>query len=226
MRGGLVPPRRDRPGNWLDDQDSSPPGSRSSRAISTERRRSSASSLSVYAAITPPEVASGGRRSVPDPCLAAERELTIGPPALVDGPGMTVDANDSRRPACAQGPRRARRRRFRNPRSRISEGRGLRMNRLHDVHNRQEVQRTVKQGERRPLAPRVERGSGCKLLAALDIGGGQCPERARDLRETEVREMARFERGEPAATVVLWCPTHGMRNPDRPAGVRQIDVLS
>ena len=67
----------------------------------------------------------------------------------------------------------------------------------------QQVQRPVEKRERSPLAFRVERSASRKFLTPLDIGGGQCPECARDFREAEVREMARFERREPPVDAIV-----------------------
>lgn len=63
----------------------------------------------------------------------------------------------------------------------------------HDVRDRQEVQRAIEESEGRALALRVECYPGGKLLAALDIRGGQCAQRASDFGETEVGQMPRLE---------------------------------
>ena len=66
------------------------------------------------------------------------------------------------------------------------------------------MQRTVEQGERRPLAGTRERGPVDELGTALDIGRRQGAQRARHLGERELREMSRAELVDPATERVVY----------------------
>ena len=76
---------------------------------------------------------------------------------------------------------------------------------IDDVREQQIVERTVEQREGRALAGARERRAFRELLPPLDVGGRQRAQRARHFGKRQLREMLRFERGDPAGeSIVGW----------------------
>ena len=137
-------------------------------------------------------------RDITLPGASVDTEHSIGPPCFRDGPGMPIDTRDRRRSAAGHRPRCSRcpcsTAEIENPRRR----RSVRLEGAHDEIRREKVKRRVEERESGPLARAVERAVH-PGLAALDIGRRQRAERARDLRDAEIREVSRLESGQPAA---------------------------
>jgi hypothetical protein len=71
-----------------------------------------------------------------------------------------------------------------------------------DVRDEQMVKRSVEEGERGALSAPGERRAVDQRVAALDVGGRQRAQRARNLPKRELAEMFPFERGEPGGECV------------------------
>jgi hypothetical protein len=66
-----------------------------------------------------------------------------------------------------------------------------------DAVDGEEVQRSVEEGEGGTLPRAVQRRALGDLVPPLDVGRGQCPQRACHLGDAQVRQMPRFECLEP-----------------------------
>ena len=60
------------------------------------------------------------------------------------------------------------------------------------------MERSVEECECRALAGAAERAAIGERVPPLDVRRRQCAERSRNLRERDIGEMPRLERGEPA----------------------------
>ena len=132
-----------------------------------------------------------------------EIERAIGPRRFTERPRMAIDPDDARRRGAGAGPCGTRRA---GPAAKIDERRGCRRRageRIHDVLKEQIMERAVEERERGPLAGAGERGAVGERLSPFHVGGRQCTERARHLREPKVREVSRLKRCDPMVEAVV-----------------------
>src|SRR6185369_1174713 len=119
-----------------------------------------------------------------------------------DRPWMDVETDDARRRRHGRRPRRTCRA---GAASEIDQRRYAvegRRQLANDVRDEQMVQRSVEEGERCALSAAGQRRAVDQRVAALDVGGRQRAQRARDFPKRELAEMFRFERGEPGSEYV------------------------
>ena len=197
--GGVVPPRRDRPGDGLDNEQPRTAG----RCLEQLHLDGAAVSVAqLVEGIGRDGRAGRSERGKPlqiaDPGVPVQVQIAVGAPAFVHRPGMTIDSENRRslvraqRPCGSGDPGAA-------PKvDDVGRGGAAASHGAHDMGDGQQVKRAVKQRECRALAGGGEGGAGGKFLAALNICGRQCPERACDFGNAEIGEMTRFKLRQPA----------------------------
>jgi hypothetical protein len=131
------------------------------------------------------------------PRLAVEVEVSIRPSRFIDSPRVSIDPDDARRTSARHGPCRAGRS---GPASEIDNRFWCACpQRRNHVMDDEEMQRRIEQGEGRALAGGIESGPARERVTAFDVRRRQRTQRARDLRETQVGHVPRFERRQPLA---------------------------
>ena len=172
------------------------PALAASRTRSSSRSRApSASSFAVNAASRPARARGAGSAvSVPARRRARRRRAAGASSAPRPRPSRSCPRPRRSPAAAARAPRRRPRCRCRS-RGRGSAAARLERERAHDLAHQQEVQRPVVERERRALAAALERLAERDPLAPLDVERRERLERAADLGEAELGEVARLERG-------------------------------
>ena len=193
-RGRLAPPGRQGPRDWFDDENAC---SARSRIKQLPFERNSAFAIQFVEHVPSNHCAGwferGKASQISRSSVTAKTEVSIRPTAFLHSPSMPVDARDARGSAGAERPGSAP---DAGPAAEIDDvGRRGRagLDRAKDLSNREQVKGTVEEREGCPFAGGIERRPGRKCLAALDVRGGQCPQRPGDLGHPELSEVTGLE---------------------------------